>query len=171
MVTVRAGGASALMLALLAVTAPPVLTAADPTHRPQTVVATPTASSESKTAADADAGDVRPLPPGVYRAENGVSAPKLVRQVLPNYTSDAMRAEVHGVVTLEGIVGADGTISDIRVVRSLDRLHGLDDEAVRAVKLWTFEPGEKDGVPVPVLITIDSTFTMSTAVRPVKSHR
>ena len=170
METLRAGRAAALVLAMVSVAAPPVL-AKTAAHRPQTVVAKPTDPSATRTAADASADNDRPLPPGVYRAGNGVSAPKVATQVLPNYTSDAMRAEVQGVVTLEGIVGVDGTISDIRVVRSLDQLHGLDDEAMRAVKLWTFEPGKKDGVPVPVLIRIDSTFAMSTGVRPAKSHR
>jgi TonB family protein len=59
----------------------------------------------------------------------------------------------------------------VRIVRSLDTHHGLDDEAVRALKLWTFEPGEKDGVAVPVRITIESIFSMSTAARPTKTSR
>ena len=82
-----------------------------------------------------------------------------------------MRAEVQGVVRLACTVGVDGAVSDVRVVRSLDTVHGLDDEAVRALKLWTFEPGEKDGVPVPVHLTIESTFSMSAAVRPAKTRR
>jgi TonB family protein len=62
-------------------------------------------------------------------------------------------------------------VSDVRVVRSLDALYGLDDAAVRAVTQWTFEPGKKDGVVVPVLVTIDSTFSMSLGVQPVKTRR
>ena len=115
--------------------------------------------------------DLRPLPPGVYRAGTDVSMPRLLTQVLPHYTPDAMRAEVQGVVRTECIVGVDGKVSDVRVVRSLDAVYGLDDAAVRAVTQWTFEPGKKDGVAVPVLVTIDSTFSISLGVQPVKTRR
>jgi TonB family protein len=45
-------------------------------------------------------------------------------------------------------------------VQSLDRQYGLDDEAVKAVRNWRFEPGRKDGIAVPVLVEIEMTFTM-----------
>jgi len=44
------------------------------------------------------------------------------------------------------------------VTTSLDA--GLDQEAIKAVKQWRFEPGTKDGKPVPVLMTIEMTFTL-----------
>ena len=62
------------------------------------------------------------LPSGVYRAsDEGVTSPRAVWQVAPGYPIEAMRAGVHGVVRLEAIVGADGTVQDVRVVKSLDR--------------------------------------------------
>jgi len=110
----------------------------------------------------------RPLPPGVYRAGKDVSTPKVVRQVAPNYTADAMRKEIHGIVRLDCVVRTDGTVGDVRIVRSLDRAYGLDDEAINAAKRWKFEPGLKDGTAVPVMVTIEMTFEMS---RPVTSSR
>ena len=102
------------------------------------------------------------LPSGVHRAgEDGVTVPRAVRQVAPVYPIEAMRAGVHGVVRLEAIVGADGSVQDVRIVHSLDRVHGLDAEAVRAAKGWRFEAGLKDGTPVPVALTIEMTFAIS----------
>jgi TonB family protein len=169
MVTLSAAGAWALAMAILGLTAPVTPGASLSFNRHQTVVSKPIDPPAAQSPVDAT--EVRPLPPGVYRAGEDVSAPQLKDQVLPHYTSDAMRMQIQGIVRLEGIVGIDGKISDVRVVRSLDVLYGLDESAVRAVKQWTFEPGKKDGVPVPVLITIDSTFTMSPSVRPNKSRR
>jgi len=96
----------------------------------------------------------------VYRPGNGVVLPRVVREVRPNYTSDAMRAKIDGVVVLELVVLPDGTPDRIKVVRSLDQQFGLDNEAVKAASGWRFTPGTRNGVPVPVLITIEMTFTL-----------
>jgi protein TonB len=93
-----------------------------------------------------------------------VSLPKVVRQVSPNYTSDAMSAGIQGTVVVEAAVLADGTVGDVKVVRSLDpEYRGLDDRAVSAVKQWRFKPGMKDGEPVAVRVQIDSKFVLSSA--------
>ena len=102
-------------------------------------------------------------PPGVYASVpgNGVTLPQLLRQVSPQYTSDAMRAEIQGVVVIGCVVEVDGSIGATRVLRSLDRAYGLDENALKAAKQWRFTPGTKDGVAVPVAITIDMTFTLA----------
>lgn len=97
---------------------------------------------------------------GVYRPGNGVTNPRVLREVRPNYTSDAMRAKVQGVVMLECVVRPDGTVGDIQVIRSLDSTFGLDAEAVKAAKQWRFAPGMRLGEPVPVLVSIELTFTL-----------
>jgi protein TonB len=97
---------------------------------------------------------------GVYRPGNGVTVPRVLREVRPNYTSDAMRAKVQGVVVLECVVKPDGTVGDVQVIRSLDSTFGLDQEAIKAAKAWRFVPGTRMGEPVPVLISIELTFTL-----------
>ena len=97
---------------------------------------------------------------GAYRPGNGVELPQLVREVKPQYTADAMRAKIQGAVFLECVVLPDGTVGDVRVTRSLDSTFGLDQEAIRAAKQWRFRPGTRFGEPVPVLITIELTFTL-----------
>jgi len=97
---------------------------------------------------------------GAYRPGNGVSLPRVLREVKPQYTSDAMRAKVQGVVLLECVVQKDGSVGDVQVVRSLDSTFGLDTEAIKAAKQWRFAPGTRMGEPVPVVITIELTFTL-----------
>jgi len=97
---------------------------------------------------------------GVYRPGNGVTLPRVLREVKPQYTSDAMRAKVQGTVLLECVVKPDGSVGDVQVIRSLDSTFGLDQQAVLAAKAWRFAPGTRMGEPVPVLITIELTFTL-----------
>ena len=73
--------------------------------------------------------------------------------------------------SLDAPVGADGSVQDVRVVKSLDRNYGLDAEAVRAAKTWRFEAGLKDGSPVPVALTIEMTFAISNEVTSANPSR
>jgi len=97
---------------------------------------------------------------GVYRAGSGVINPRVLYEAKPQYTADAMRAKVQGTVVLECVVLADGSVGRVDVVRSLDPTFGLDLEAVKAAKLWRFQPGTRLGEPVAVLVTIELTFTL-----------
>jgi periplasmic protein TonB len=97
---------------------------------------------------------------GAFRPGNGVNLPQPLKEVKPNYTADAMRAKVQGTVLLECVVLPDGSVGSVEVVRSLDSAFGLDQEAIRAAKLWRFKPGTRFGEPVAVLVTIELTFTL-----------
>lgn len=97
---------------------------------------------------------------GAYRPGNGVEIPQLIRQVKPSYTSEAMRAKVQGVVLLECVVQTDGGVGNCSVQKSLDSSFGLDQEAIKAARQWRFRPGTRFGEPVPVLVTIELTFTL-----------
>jgi protein TonB len=97
---------------------------------------------------------------GGFRPGAGITLPTLLREVRPAYTADAMRAKVQGSVWLECIVMPDGSVGEVKVTRSLDPIFGLDQEAIRAAKMWRFRPGMRQGEPVPVIITIELTFTL-----------
>lgn len=129
---------------------------------------TPSESLGSGTGTGAGAGTGSGLGPGtgggtgggVFRPGNGVTLPVVLREIKPQYTADAMRAKVQGTVLLECVVLPDGTVGPVEVVRSLDSSFGLDQEAVKAAKQWRFRPGTRFGEPVPVLVTIELTFTL-----------
>src|SRR5262245_26372134 len=97
---------------------------------------------------------------GVYRPGNGVELPRVIREVKPAYTAEAMRAKVQGTVLLECVVLPDGSVGNVEVVKSLDSTFGLDSQAVVAAKQWRFQPGRRFGEPVAVLVTIELTFTL-----------
>ena len=94
---------------------------------------------------------------GVYRPGGAVSGPRLIKEVKPSYTNDALRHKIQGAVVLEAVVTVDGCPSQIRVIRSLDP-GGLDAQAVAAVAQWQFEPGRLGDTPVDVLVTIELAF-------------
>ena len=86
--------------------------------------------------------------------------PVPIHQERPIYTQAAMAARIEGSVLLETIVWADGSVGDVKVVRSLDSQLGLDQEAVKALKLWTWKPGTRGGEPASVAVQIELTFTL-----------
>jgi TonB family protein len=97
---------------------------------------------------------------GPYGIGNGVTAPALIHRTQPQYTAEAMRAKLQGVAVLSGVVGVDGTLHDVRVVRSLDGTFGLDQQAIACVRQWRFRPGTRLGTPVAVSVTIEVGFNL-----------
>jgi TonB family protein len=93
-------------------------------------------------------------------AREGLTLPVPIHEERPYYTQPAMAAQIQGTVLLETVVLADGSVGDVRVVRSLDSEFGLDRQAVDAMKLWTFKPGTRDGEPVRVAVQVEMTFTL-----------
>ncbi|MDP6581636.1 MAG: TonB family protein, partial [Vicinamibacterales bacterium] len=89
-----------------------------------------------------------------------VSSPRLSEETKPRYTRAAMEAKIQGGVVMTCIVQIDGSCTDVNVVESLDTRYGLDRQAQRALRQWRFEPGMRQGEPVPVLVTVEMTFTL-----------
>lgn len=74
----------------------------------------------------------------------------------PEYTKAARYFKVKGTLILEGTLGTDGCVRQVRVMSGLG--YGLDENAMHAVQRWKFEPIQKDGVPVIVKIRIGVKF-------------
>jgi periplasmic protein TonB len=95
---------------------------------------------------------------GVYRPGGSVTAPRLLVEVKPKYSSDALRRKIQGSVWLQLVVARTGIPTDIRVVRSLDP--SLDLEAVAAMQFWRFAPGTLAGSPVDVEVVVQMDFSI-----------
>lgn len=81
-----------------------------------------------------------------------VREPKVVSSVKPVYPPEAKAKGVQGVVILEARIDATGTVTDVKVLRSVA---GLDQAAVDALKQWRYEPLEK-----PVVFTVTMRFAL-----------
>jgi TonB family protein len=81
-----------------------------------------------------------------------------IKSVGPSYTNAAMQARISGTAIVECTVLADGTVTDAKIVSSLDKVHGLDLEAIKAALKWTFKPGTFEGKPVDVIVRIALEF-------------
>jgi TonB family protein len=73
-----------------------------------------------------------------------------------DFSDEARRNRVSGVVSISLMVGTDGLPSDLRVERSVG--YGLDEKALEAVKQYRFRPAMKDGKPVAVRLTVQVSF-------------
>ena len=87
------------------------------------------------------------------------TAPRAVSKENPTYSEKARRAHLEGVVTLGLEVDDKGNTRDIRVVKSVGG--DLDEEAIKAVKRWKFEPGTYEGKPVSVRLNVEVSFRLS----------
>jgi len=96
---------------------------------------------------------------GVYRPGGAVTAPRLIAQVKPRYTNEALERRIQGSVWLELVVTRAGRAGEVRVARSLDP-GGLDEEAIIAVRQWQFEPGRLAGAAVDVVVTVVMDFAI-----------
>jgi protein TonB len=84
--------------------------------------------------------------------------PKVRRSIRPQYTLAAMRAIRQGVVLLDVVILADGTVGGARVTRSLDP--DLDREALIAARYWLFEPAQLEGRAVATRAALELEFRL-----------
>ncbi len=92
----------------------------------------------------------------VRMRDGGVTPPKIVNRVEPQYSSEARTRRISGTVVLEALVTKDGRVDILRVVRGLD--YGLTENAINALKQWRFEPGKKNGESADIALNIEINF-------------
>ena len=97
----------------------------------------------------------KPLEP--VRISQGIRPPQKVRHVPPAYPQIAQAAGVQGTVILEAVIGEDGRVRNLRVLRSIPL---LDRAAIDAVRQWQFTPTLLNAEPVAVVMTVTVTFTL-----------
>jgi protein TonB len=96
--------------------------------------------------------------PSQEQPRNGVTMPRVVREVKPNYSDSAKKEGIQGIVTLNAVVKKDGTVGEVTVKKSLHP--DLDEEAVKAMKQWEFKPGTKEGKPADVAVDVEMSFKL-----------
>ena len=126
---------------------PPTLTPPTPTPTPPS----PAPSVDTPDSTDRKQGAV-PVP---IPAPDVVTQPILLRKVDPEYPPAMATAGWEGALILQAVVDTDGRIRDVIVLkRSINPQ--FDEAARKAFLQYEYEPGRRNGVPVP--LPIERTF-------------
>jgi len=96
--------------------------------------------------------DLKPL-----RVGGNLKQPLKIHDVRPVYPQIAQESRVQGVVIVETLIGADGTVEAARVLRSIPL---LDQAALDAVRQWQFTPPLLNGAPQAVVMTVTVNFSL-----------
>jgi TonB family protein len=96
---------------------------------------------------------------GAMALSGNIAPPVKVFSPQPLYTEDARRAGIQGVVILEAVVDAEGTVRNVKILKGLPM--GLDQSAVDAVMTWKYRPATLNGEPVPVYFTFTISFSLT----------
>ena len=84
--------------------------------------------------------------------------PVLVRKVHPEYPAMARTARLPGFVLIQAVVGEDGGVAEVSVLRASSPL--FVDAAVEAVRQWRYRPALQSGRPVRVYFTVRVEFQL-----------
>jgi len=94
----------------------------------------------------------------VFKLGPGVDAPKAKSTPEPEFTEIARYEKYPGTVVVNVVVGTDGNVHRIRLVRAVG--FGLDEAAESRVKTWRFDPAMREGKPVAVEMNIEVSFNL-----------
>ncbi len=90
---------------------------------------------------------------------SGVMAGKILTKVTPRYPEAAKHNRVSGTVLLEAVIGRDGRIHRLKILKSPDP--DLTVAALIAVRQWEYTPYTLNGNAVEVKTTITVVFSLS----------
>ncbi len=95
----------------------------------------------------------------LYRFGSDVTPPVSIKTESPNVQSGAQSGGAKqktkdGIVVVAFVVGVDGKVHDVQVVRSLNPTS--DQKAIEGVRQLTFLPARLHGLPVPFQISVEA---------------
>jgi TonB family protein len=110
---------------------------------------------------DIAAGDPASKPetngePWVLTAD--ITPPSKLNDISPIYPASAKHTLTQGRVVLQLVVCEDGSVTDVKVLRSIEQ---LDQAAIDCVSQWKYKPAQKDGKPVAVYVTVTVNFQLA----------
>ena len=100
----------------------------------------------------------RPAAGDVFNAKEVTRKAIITARPEPLYTQEARRESVTGTVVLRLVLGADGRVTDVRVVKALPG--GLTEQAVEAARGIEFIPAQRDGRAVSQYVTVEYNFNI-----------
>lgn len=89
-----------------------------------------------------------------------VVPPRRIEGPAPQYTPVARTARIQGVVIVQALIGVDGRIHELKVLKGLPM--GLSEAAAEAIREWRFEPArDESGNPVDVYYNLTVNFRLA----------
>ena len=108
----------------------------------------------------APATATRPQAPAPVRVGGNIRAPRKLHDVHPVYPDSMRAAGRDGTVSLDAIIGEDGSVTSVRVL-SGDVHPDFAIAAVDAVRQWRFSPTLLNGRPIEVVMTVKVGFNLA----------
>jgi TonB family protein len=94
-------------------------------------------------------------PPGAVRIGSGVAEANLEKKIRPSYPPQALSARIQGTVAFEILIGTDGHVQKIELLRG----HPLLVKAAKeALDQYTYKPTYLNGKPVQVITGVEIPF-------------
>jgi len=81
-----------------------------------------------------------------------------VNNIEAEYSDNARRHKIQGIVLISLLVNEDGIPIDLSVTKGLG--HGLDEKALDAVSQYRFRPAMRDGVPIKFRLIVEVNFQL-----------
>jgi periplasmic protein TonB len=103
-------------------------------------------------------GEVPTPPTPVFSA--ATRDPKFARSFQPEYPVGKLRLEIEGSVTVRVLIGTDGRVRQVQIVRATDAEFAKAAER-QALRAWRFKPATRDGVPVEDWQTLTVRFDIN----------
>ena len=94
----------------------------------------------------------------IYNTRDRIKRAQILAKPEPGYTEEARRAGVAGTVRLRVVLGGDGKVRHVLVLRRLS--HGLTEKAVEAARKLRFNPATLDGQPVSQYVVLEYNFNV-----------
>ena len=129
---------------------------------PEQTIASQEEIAQTTPGVDAGKGDLVVAPPSDDLPQFGEyvyveELPEAITKVTPDYPDIAREAGVDGVVLVQALVGKDGKVKDVRVVKPIPM---LNDAAIAAIKQWVFKPALSNNKPVAVWVAVPVRFKL-----------
>jgi TonB family protein len=101
-------------------------------------------------------GSRPPIADDTLRPPPGTKPPVLINNVAADFSNDARKNRIQGVVIVSLVVDEEGLPTDIQLVRGVG--HGLDENAIAAVSKYRFHPATLDGKAIAYSMTVEVSF-------------
>ncbi len=110
---------------------------------------------------DDGAETVRQIPtPPTPIFKTALRDPKFARDFQPEYPVGKLRLEIEGSATVRVLIGTDGRVRQVQVIRASDPDFAKATER-QALRAWRFKPATRDGIPVEDWQTLTVRFDIN----------